>query len=90
MELDYQAMFEALSKRVSDMLKADEEYFRLVEVVGAKGKYINAASDNMFHFRKIDQIKLLRAVCNTAIVAEEICNKYHLLDEESEEEQEDD
>lgn len=89
-ELNYQAMFEAMSKRVLDMLKADEEYFKLVEAIGKKNGYITAASDNVFRFRKNDQLKLMRAVYNTAVVAEEICNKYHLFDEESEEEQEND
>ena len=77
-ELDYRAMFEALSKRANAMLAAHEEYLFLIGEISSKSNVTSLVNKNLFQFKISDQIKLLRTTHQMVIVAEELCQKYDL------------
>lgn len=84
-EIDYKAMFEAMQKRLHEAMKADEEYFALLNEVTENTKYGTALAPVILKLPKHEQIKYLRIAVQLAIVAKTLCEKYHLLDEETDE-----
>ena len=83
-ELDYKAMFEAMQDRLHQIMKADEEYFSLITVINENAKYGTALSPVILKIPKADQIKYMRIAAKLAICSKELCEKYNLLDEETE------
>ena len=80
--LDYKLMFEELQKRFEQFLKADDEYFDLIQTLITQNPYTDAVCENLLKLRKTDQIKALKVIVGYGELCKKLCAKYNLLVEE--------
>ena len=80
--LDYKLMFKELQKRLEQFLKADDEYFDLIQTLITQNPYADAVCENLLKLRKTDQIKVLKVIVGYGELCKKLCAKYNLLVEE--------
>lgn len=81
-EIDYKQLFEQMKERVESLLKADEEFFALINLTTELKPYCDIVTKHMFDIKKADQIKILKLLVPYGTLCKTLCEKYSLLDEE--------
>ena len=81
MQLDYEKMIEALSKRVKEYMDVEDRYFALARKLNELKPYIEQCGERIMEMKMTDQLKLFEIMVVLAELEKNLCEKYGWADD---------